>query len=632
MDTAVCRVNTALRYRWLTFVSFSLLAFAEAQAQQQRGHWRKLGNSSVEMGLAGAATGPMSAVWFSLDGQTLFARTQSGITWESVDGENWKLARSAVIRPSAISSPALHHLPESRSSIRASSGNRIYALGADVYASEDEGRSWLNLTNYQHHSVIGSGQHDLTISPLDPQLIVVANDRGLWRSRDGGLSWSSLNEELPNLPIREIVAVGPLSGGLRVSIEGVGLAELETASGAWRQVFLDSGPEEEQKQVSALLGTNITALSGSGDTWYAGSAEGKIWVSVDKRQTWTLSNAVVGGPVERIAVNPETPRIALVAYGTRGAHIFRTVNGGQLWDDITGTLSDAPAHGITADWSAGAVYVATDRGVFLSRMDLSALGSPSPWRTVDAELPAARTLDVKLDAEGNQLETALEGYGLYETAAPHKAGTIRLVNAADLSQRAAAPGSLYSVIGTSLRAAYAGTTSFPVLARSPEGSQIQIPFETKESQLRLTLESTTGTATTLRLAVKPISPVIFLDRDGAPLLLDGDTGLMLEQQTPIRPRSRFQLLVTGLGQVTPAWPSGMPAPAEHPPAVVADMQAFLNGSAVPVIKSTLAPGYVGLYLVEVELPPLLDAGLMEFYLVADGQGSNRVRLTIATVN
>ena len=52
----------------------------------------------------------------------------------------------------------------------------------------------------------------------------------------------------------------------------------------------------------------------------------------------------------------------------------------------------------------------------------------------------------------------------------------------------------------------------------------------------------------------------------------------------------------------------------------------IGGANAPVSFSGLAPGYVGLYLVELQLPALVNAGPAELYITADGQESNRVRL------
>jgi uncharacterized protein (TIGR03437 family) len=89
-----------------------------------------------------------------------------------------------------------------------------------------------------------------------------------------------------------------------------------------------------------------------------------------------------------------------------------------------------------------------------------------------------------------------------------------------------------------------------------------------------------------------------------------------------------KILATGLGKVQPNWPTGMQAPLEDPPAVVASVKVFLDGAPLQVTRATLAPGYVGFYLVEAQLPSLVNAGIAELHLAADGQASNPVQIVI----
>ncbi len=625
MDTQVCPVDTVRRSLSLLAVLAALCAASPAYAQTAGQAWRRIGNSSVDTGLASTATGAVAAVWFSPDGSQLFARTQAGRTFVSGDLETWKPAPADAAPGEQLAPATAQHLPEANAGLRAARDGRIFALGTGLSVSEDGGRGWTDLTGFGDHSVIGSGQHDLAISPLDPQILVVANDSGVWRSNDGGLSWSGLNDNLPNLPVRAIAG-----SGRQIVITGMGTAVRDSVSRSWRITVVTLPDDEQRAQATAALGTQIAALAGSGDTWYAGSADGRLWVSTDRRATWTLSLVRAAGPIERIYVNPDSPRIAFAAASASGAHILRTVNAGLFWDDITGALINAPAHGITADKVSGTVYVATDRGVFSSHMEINVLGPVSAWAPVGAGLPTAPAMDVALDASAANLFAAIDGYGVYTMPAPNQPGAIRLVNAADLSQRAAAPGSLYSILGAQIQSARSGTAVFPVLASSPDASQIQVPFDIAPSQLNLTVQRTAG-AVILGLAVKAVSPVIFLDRDGAPMLLDADSGLMLDAGASVHARTRVQVLATGLGKVTPEWPSGIPAPAENPPAVAASVTAMLNGLPVQVTRATLAPGYVGLYLVEIQLPALMDSGTEELYLSIDGQESNRVRVAIDAV-
>jgi uncharacterized protein (TIGR03437 family) len=122
------------------------------------------------------------------------------------------------------------------------------------------------------------------------------------------------------------------------------------------------------------------------------------------------------------------------------------------------------------------------------------------------------------------------------------------------------------------------------------------------------------------------SPAIFVDRDGSPMLLDADSGVLLDGMNPAHSNSRLQILATGLGKVNPAWPTGVASPLEDPPQVVAPVRAYLDRAPVEVRRATLAPGYIGFYLIEVELPAIVNSGPAELYLEADGRGSNRVRI------
>jgi uncharacterized protein (TIGR03437 family) len=377
--------------------------------------------------------------------------------------------------------------------------------------------------------------------------------------------------------------------------------------------------------LSARLSAAVTAVARRGDNVYAGAADGRLWASLDGGRTWPWLRGGAGQPVTRIVADSREGRLALA---TIGAGLVRTTNSGAFWDDISGNLAGGAAYSVAADTASGAVYVATQRGVFSSRVDLqnAALPAAISWRRLGG-LPNAPARDVVLDAAGNQLYVALEGYGLFATAAPHRRRALRVVNAADLSGRAAAPGSLLSVLGARVRSARAGELRFPVLAAGEDESQLQVPFEAAGSELALAIEAASG-QTTVPLAMRPASPAIFVSADGAPMLLNADSGLMLDAGEPARSNSRLQILATGLGRVRPNWPTGLAAPLNDPPAVMGTVTASLDRVPVQVTKATLAPGYIGFYVIEVQLPAIVNAGPAELSIAVDGQESNRVRVYI----
>ena len=147
------------------------------------------------------------------------------------------------------------------------------------------------------------------------------------------------------------------------------------------------------------------------------------------------------------------------------------------------------------------------------------------------------------------------------------------------------------------------------------------------STVSLALETASGRMTR-DLQVLPVSPAIFVGSDGVPMILDADSGMPLEGNVA-HPGQRLQVLVNGLGKVRPDWPTGVEPPRDNPPEVVAKIQSYLDRSEVPVDRATLAPGYVGYYVVEVQLPVVANYGAMEFYLAADGHESNHVQIVIS---
>ena len=221
-----------------------------------------------------------------------------------------------------------------------------------------------------------------------------------------------------------------------------------------------------------------------------------------------------------------------------------------------------------------------------------------------------------------------DGSGVFATIAPHRARDPKVVSAADMLARAVAPGSLVSILGARVESVRAGNTAAPVLAGAPSSSEIQIPFSASGNAI--TFNATSG-VNTLNLPALPLtaaSPGILVSADGSPMLLDADQGLMLDASNPAHSGARIQILATGLGRVTPDWPTGLAAPINNPSKVAGTVHAFLDRAPLEVNRATLAPGYVGFYLIELAIPKIVNYGPAELYVDVDGAPSNRVRVYV----
>jgi uncharacterized protein (TIGR03437 family) len=622
----VCHNGTSIGI--VRFACAAAIATLAASGQIQP-DWRKIGLPAVELSLAAPATGPVAQVWYSPDGTQLFARMASGQTFVTTDFESWS---PATALPPVTQPVTALRLPESgaRPMIAIADPSHLYSLGQQLFRSSDGGVSWTNLTQNQRNSVVGSGQHSVAVSPVDADQLVLANDFGVWRSLDGGLTWAGLNQGLPNLPVRRILSTPSGTHGFEIETAGLGALELPPGGSLWLPMSDTTIAQETalMGRYSGITGALITATAASGTTVYAGSSDGRIWVSLDGGATFRISRTETAGPVERFYVDPNEPSLALAALGGNGPHVLRTTSSGSLWDDLTGNLADAPVHGITAERAAGAVYVATDQGVFLARTDLQNATVPAVnWVRVSSGLPSAPAWDVRLDPAGVQLYTALDGYGIYATQAPHRRWNLRVVSTADFAPHPAAPGALLSVMGGRVSAARGGDLNYPVLSAADSGSQIQVPFEAVGPNVALSLETKTGTVM-VGLPVQPAAPAIFVGTDGVPMIYDADSSLPLDAQNTAHSNGRIQILATGLGKVRPDWPTNLAAPTQNPPAVVAPVQVYLDGMPLEVTSATLAPLTIGFYIVEAQLPSITNLGTSDLYITADGQDSNHVQIVV----
>ena len=603
--------------RRVVLLACACLATASGVGAQPAVAWKRIAGTTIQEDLAGPATGPVKAVWYSAAGNRLLAATASNRVFETTDFQHWRL-NTTDSTPAVPLTVAVARTPESGARVQAA-GTRLYAAGQNnIYASDDNGRSWLNLTGFNNRSILGGGFAALAVSPANPQEITAANQFGVWRSLDGGLSWRGLNDDLPNLPVRRLT--GRRSASL---LDGTAI---EFDSGSWAPAATPDPEIALRQQFGSRWAIGLTAAARSGAVTYAGTSDGRLIVFRDDGANWTEAPRASTQAVERIWVASDRPDIALAAAGTK---LLRTVNGGRFWDDVTGTLPAAAIHGIAADASAGVVYLATDRGVYQGSVSLNDAGpAATNWKSISGGLQAAVAWDVRLNSD-NTLTAALDGYGVFETPAPHQTRNVRVVNGADLSDRPAAPGSLISVLGANVRQGSDGSTAYPVIASSDASSQLQVPFEAAAGVFRIALTGATD-RWAVPLTVREASPAIFVDSDGTPMILDSASGFVVDSKAAIHAGTSIQVMATGLGKVTPDWPTGVPAPLDAPPTVRGTVQAFLDGAPVQVTRATLAPGYVGYYLVEMQIPAIVNRGAAELRIVMNGEESNRVKLYLDT--
>lgn len=245
---------------------------------------------------------------------------QHGVARSEDGGDHWSLGVEPGLEEGPVALLKVHPLrPDTLYVGLATRGDR-------AFRSTDGGSTWEELAP----QVTRDGLLDLGFDPGDPDTLYLANEKGLWKSRDGGGTWSQLDASSFSK-----VAV-PVPGTLLAG-RGCGLSRSTDDGKSWTQV-LPCFIGEEDLLVSALslwidpqdprsLYALMDASDGSSghDRFLAGSTDGgATWKTLKNR----LSNVVVAPGDFRVLYGVDLARFALL----------RSTDAGESWQTVHAPL------------------------------------------------------------------------------------------------------------------------------------------------------------------------------------------------------------------------------------------------------------------------------------------------------
>lgn len=252
----------------------------------------------------------------------------------------------------------------------------IYAAGccvAAIYKSSDSGESWTQINSGVETRYFNS----LAIDPSKPETLYAATDLGIFKTDNGGTSWTLAN--FPTLQILDLKV--PPSDPATVYAAGTGGVFQSTDNGQeWTGInFLLS--------VSQVFGLELDPSNPF--TIFAGTEKG-IFKSTNGGADWIVANSgLTTAETRSIAVDPSNPFI--VYAGTNGGGLFRSVDGGQAWSPVNSALTAEQILALAIDPSSfPAVFAGTaGNGAFKSTdggnsWTPSSSGLPDPGTSVQA--------------------------------------------------------------------------------------------------------------------------------------------------------------------------------------------------------------------------------------------------------
>jgi len=186
-------------------------------------------------------------------------------------------------------------------------------------------------------------------------------------------------------------------------------------------------------------------------------------------------------------------------------------------------------------------------------------------------------------------------------------------------------------LGNNVSAMVNGTLQVPLFYASPGQINFQVPFEAEGSYANLVVTPSSGQAWTVPLLLKAVSPGIFTvstNGSGIAAAVHGVTGMPITSSSPATAGEVISLFTTGLGLVYPAVASGAPALASPLSLVTSPVTATIGGQPAAVSFAGLAPTFVGLYQVNVQIPAGVAGASVPVVIGVSGFSSNTATLPV----
>ncbi len=324
-------------------------------------------------------------------------------------------------------------------------GTIVLATDGGVYQSDDDGTTWLPAATlpvtqfyrvavnpHQSGQYWGGAQDNGTTSgsylapdawervyggdgfqmrfhPTDPQTYYVETQNGnIACTQDGGQSYQSVTDDLDPVERRNWdmpYLISPQNATTLLTGTQHVLRMTGAPNGTWQTISPDLTDSVNSTRAQFHSITALDQSARDGQRIWAGTVDGNVWRTVNGGTAWV--NVTAGLPnrfVTDIQTSAITAGTAFVTHsGYRAnefiAHIHRTTNDGQTWTSIAG---DLPPVGINAvlvvpGTQDRVLVVATDAGVYATR------NGGARWERVGSDMPIIPVADLALDLPNRRL-------------------------------------------------------------------------------------------------------------------------------------------------------------------------------------------------------------------------------------
>ncbi len=292
----------------------------------------------------------------------------------------------------------------------------IFLGGVNTWKSTDGGVTWNINTMWTANSgqnpnsviTVHADKHFMANDPLTAGTIYQTNDGGIYKSTDGGTTWSDLSN---GLAISQVYRIGTSATDATINMTGLqDNGSRKDVAGTWSYATGGDGCECIIDYSNAM-------------NMYGSYVQGKIYATNDAwvSNTTTISANITGTPtgawITPYVMDPITPTTLYAGY----ADVYKTADQGLTWTQIstnltTGStdylkdLSVAPSDPNTiyaGTWDS--VYVTTNGGTNWTSISGFSLGNPKTYYAINPTNPLNIWVTIGAYAAGEKVYKSTDG-------------------------------------------------------------------------------------------------------------------------------------------------------------------------------------------------------------------------------
>ena len=391
----------------------------------------------------------------------------------------------------------------------------------------------------------------------------------------------------------------------------------------------DSGTRRIRKVSSGGI---ISTIAGNGTTGFSGDGGPAVRASMDESEALAVDatgNLYIADSFNNVVRKVDSTGIisTIAGNGTYGFFGDGGPAAGASLRFPDGLAVDATGNLYIADFGNGRIRKVTSAGIISSIAGSGAGFSGDGGSSVNAALNSP--IGLAVDAVGNLYIADRDNSRVRKISFTPLINPSGVVLAAGFSPGPVAPGALVSIFGVNfsnqsgnapglpLPTRFNGTrvlvngTEAPLFYAGPNQVNVQIPFELAAGQsASIVVEDNGVPSATQTVQIDAYRPGIFTlggsyGNQGAILL--SNTNLLAMPVTagipsqPVRVGDPISIYCTGLGVTNPLIPTNTPGP-NSPAAIAVLPSVSIGGVQTPLSFAGLAPGFVGLYQVNAQIP------------------------------